>query len=79
MAELGEKAKASHQQIGQLAKNSLDAVYTYGELAKYYDGIHFNDLEQLANHLINHHTNATVLIKGSRLVKLDQLVERLQK
>jgi len=79
MAELGEKAKAFHQQIGQLAKDSLDAVYTYGELAKYYDGIHFNNLEKLANHLINHHTNATVLIKGSRLVKLDQLVEHLQK
>jgi len=48
-------------------------------LAKHYDGMHFNDLEQLTNHIIGHHTNATVLIKGSRMVRLDQLVERLQK
>jgi len=79
MAELGDKAKDFHQQIGQLAKDSLDAVYTYGELAKHYGGIHFDDLEQLTNHIIDHHINATVLIKGSRMVRLDQLVERLQK
>jgi len=79
MAELGDESKAFHQQIGKLAKDSLETVYTYGELAKHYGGIHFNDLEQLAEHIINNHTNATVLIKGSRLVKLDQLVEHLQK
>lgn len=79
MAELGNESKTFHQEIGELAKDSLDVVYTYGELAKHYDGIHFDDLEQLANHLTSHHANATVLIKGSRLVKLDQLVNYLQK
>ncbi|HIM58062.1 MAG TPA: UDP-N-acetylmuramoyl-tripeptide--D-alanyl-D-alanine ligase [Gammaproteobacteria bacterium] len=79
MAELGSESKNFHQQIGQLAKNSLDVVYTYGKLAKPYEGVHFDDLEQLANQLINNHPNATVLIKGSRMVKLDQLVKRLQK
>lgn len=79
MAELGDEAKNFHQQIGQLAKDSLDAVYTFGELAKHYDGMHFEDLDQLASYLLMHHTNATVLIKGSRMVKLDQLVNRLQK
>ena len=79
MAELGDEAKNFHQQIGQLAKDSLDTVYTFGELAKHYNGIHFEDLNQLALHLLTHHTNATVLIKGSRMVKLDQLVRHLQK
>ena len=79
MAELGDEAKNFHQQIGQLAKDSLDAVYTFGELAKHYNGIHFEDLNQLALHLLTHHTNATVLIKGSRMVKLEQLVKHLQK
>ncbi len=79
MAELGGEAKTFHQEIGQLAKDSLDAVYTYGALAKHYGGIHFDDLEQLADHIISNHTNATVLIKGSRMVQLDQLVEHLQK
>ena len=79
MAELGDEAKTFHQQIGQLAKDSLDAVYSYGELAKHYDGMHFDDLDQLASRLLTHHINATVLIKGSRMVQLDQLVNRLQK
>jgi UDP-N-acetylmuramoyl-tripeptide--D-alanyl-D-alanine ligase len=79
MAELGDDAKTFHQQIGQLAKDSFDVVYTFGELAKHYDGMHFEDLDQLASHLLTHHINATVLIKGSRMVKLDQLVNRLQK
>jgi len=79
MAELGDEAKTFHQQIGQLAKDSLDAVYTFGELAKHYDGMHFEDLDQLASYLLMHHANATVLIKGSRMVKLNQLVNRLQK
>ncbi len=79
MAELGDESKNFHQEIGQLANNSLDAVYTFGELAKHYDGIHFDDLDYLASHLLTQHANATILVKGSRMVKLDQLVERLQK
>ncbi|CAB9540816.1 UDP-N-acetylmuramoyl-tripeptide--D-alanyl-D-alanine ligase (EC [Bathymodiolus brooksi thiotrophic gill symbiont] len=79
MAELGNNTKTFHQEIGQLAKNTLDKVYTYGELAKYYEGIHFDDLDRLASHLLTHHANTTLLIKGSRIVKLDQLVKHLQK
>jgi UDP-N-acetylmuramoyl-tripeptide--D-alanyl-D-alanine ligase len=79
MAELGDDAKTFHQKIGQLAKDSLNAVYTFGKLAKHYDCVHFEDLDQLASHLLTHHINATVLIKGSRMAKLDQLVNRLQK
>ncbi len=79
MAELGNNTKTFHQEIGQLAKNTLDKVYTYGELAKYYEGIHFDDLDCLASHLLTHHANTTLLIKGSRIVKLDQLVKHLQK
>lgn len=79
MAELGADSKKFHQEIGQLAKNTFDVVYNYGELAKYYGGIHFNDLGQLSSHLLAKHANSTILIKGSRMVKLDKLVLRLQK
>lgn len=79
MAELGDDDKIFHQKIGQLAKNTLDAVYTYGELAKYYGGIQFDDLKQLSSHLLTKHANSTILIKGSRMVKLDKLVMHLQK
>lgn len=79
MAELGHGAKTFHQEIGNLAKSSLDTVYTFGNLAKHYNGRHFDNLEQLSDHIINNHANATVLIKGSRMVKLDQLVDYLKK
>ena len=79
MAELGNDTETFHQQIGQLAKDSLDVFYTYGELAKHYGGIHFEDLDKLSAHILSNHAEATVLVKGSRMVKLDQLVQRLQK
>ncbi len=79
MAELGEYTQAYHQEIGQLAKEKLDIVYSYGELAKHYDGIHFKDFHKLSAHIMDKHSNATVLVKGSRIVKLDRLVKLLQK
>ncbi|CAC9438387.1 UDP-N-acetylmuramoyl-tripeptide--D-alanyl-D-alanine ligase (EC 6.3.2.10) [uncultured Gammaproteobacteria bacterium] len=79
MGELGNNAKAFHQEIGQLAKNTLDKVYSYGELAKHYGSIHFDDLECLASHLLTHHPSATILIKGSRIAQLDKLIKILQK
>jgi UDP-N-acetylmuramoyl-tripeptide--D-alanyl-D-alanine ligase len=79
MAELGNDSKTFHQQIGKLAKDSLDTFYTYGELAKDYGGIHFEDLHKLSMHILTKHSNATVLVKGSRMVKLDHLVQLLQK
>lgn len=79
MAELGDNSKKFHQEIGQLAKNTFTVVYTYGELAKYYDGIHFDNLDQLSSHLLTEHANSTILIKGSRMVELDELVTHLQK
>ncbi len=79
MGELGDNAKAFHQEIGQLAKNTLDKIYTYGTLAKHYNGIHFNDLKSLASHILTQHSNANILIKGSRSVQLDKLIKLLQK
>ncbi|MDC9714996.1 MAG: UDP-N-acetylmuramoyl-tripeptide--D-alanyl-D-alanine ligase [Gammaproteobacteria bacterium] len=79
MGELGDGAKIFHQEIGQLAKNTFDKVYTYGELAKHYGGVHFDDLERLASYLLTHHPSATILIKGSRAAQLDKLIKILQK
>ncbi|MBW5290141.1 MAG: UDP-N-acetylmuramoylalanyl-D-glutamyl-2,6- diaminopimelate--D-alanyl-D-alanine ligase [Candidatus Ruthia sp. Asou_11_S2] len=79
MGELGSDSEALHLKIGQLAKKSVDTFYSYGKTAKHYCGIHFDSKQQLANHLLANHANATVLIKGSRMAKLDELVDLLKK
>ncbi len=79
MGELGSDSKTLHLKIGQLAKKSADTFYSCGKTAKRYCGIHFDSKQQLANHLLANHANATVLIKGSRMVKLDELVDLLKK
>jgi UDP-N-acetylmuramoyl-tripeptide--D-alanyl-D-alanine ligase len=79
MGELGELSEKFHQQIGQFAKQSLDKVYTFGELGKNYGGVNFNNLEQLAAHIRQNHAGSSILIKGSRLAKLEKLVILLQK
>jgi UDP-N-acetylmuramyl pentapeptide synthase len=52
---------------------------SYVEYCLIKNAFHFDDLDRLASHLLTHHANTTLLIKGSRIVKLDQLVKHLQK
>ncbi|KAA0445189.1 MAG: UDP-N-acetylmuramoyl-tripeptide--D-alanyl-D-alanine ligase [Candidatus Thioglobus sp.] len=79
MAELGADSKKFHQQIGKLAQNATDKLYTYGELAQHYGGIHFDDLAQLSAQILSKNQGSTILIKGSRMAKLDELARLLQK
>ncbi len=79
MAELGENEITLHQQTGALARTITPNLYSFGSLAKHYQAQHFNSQEHLAEHLINHHADATILVKGSRIAKLDQLITLLQK
>ncbi len=81
MEELGDDSEMFHFKIGQLAKKSADTFYSYGKIALNYCScsIHFEKKQQLANHLLTNHTNATILIKGSRMAKLNKLVELLKK
>ncbi|ABL01946.1 UDP-N-acetylmuramoyl-tripeptide--D-alanyl-D-alanine ligase [Candidatus Ruthia magnifica str. Cm (Calyptogena magnifica)] len=79
MRELGNDSEELHLKIGQLAKKSADTFYSYGKLTQHYYGIHFDSKQQLANHLLANHVHATVLIKGSRTVKMNELVDLLKK
>jgi UDP-N-acetylmuramoyl-tripeptide--D-alanyl-D-alanine ligase len=80
MAELGEESSNLHQEIGDYARqSSVNQVYTIGEDAKNYQGEHFADIESLHHHLSEHHSGATILIKGSRLMQLDKLVNLFAK
>ena len=78
MAELGDESKKFHEEIGRFAKKRIDSVYTYGDMATNYNADHFDSLTKLAEQILNKHANATVLIKGSRMVGLDYLVKLLK-
>jgi UDP-N-acetylmuramoyl-tripeptide--D-alanyl-D-alanine ligase len=80
MAELGTNSIELHQEIGEYASQAgLDKLYTIGKDSKHYNGELFPDLESLCNQLNECHLGATILIKGSRMMKLDELVDILSK
>ena len=80
MAELGTNSIELHQEIGEYASQAgLDKLYTIGKDSKHYNGEFFPDIESLYNQLIECSSGATILIKGSRMMKLDELVDILSK
>ena len=80
MAELGDGSSELHQEIGDyLRASSVAKVYTIGNDAKHYQGDQFDDIESLYRHLCSHHSDATILIKGSRMMQLDKLVNLFTK
>jgi UDP-N-acetylmuramoyl-tripeptide--D-alanyl-D-alanine ligase len=85
MGELGEDADHYHREIGQLAKElNLEEVYTCGVLsaltAKEFgpNAKHYANQEELISALKSRLQNkVTVLIKGSRSARMDQVVTAL--
>ncbi|MGS2719653.1 UDP-N-acetylmuramoyl-tripeptide--D-alanyl-D-alanine ligase [Paraglaciecola aestuariivivens] len=89
MAELGEKARFYHEQVGEYAKEKgIDKVYTLGVLSQsasdVFDtnGRHFSRLEQMIE-FINQQTlsqqcDITILVKGSRSARMERVVEALE-
>ena len=78
MAELGKDSAKLHQEIGDYArKQNIDSLITIGQEAQYSKGNHFDDIESIFNEINNYHKGATVLIKGSRKMELNKLVDIL--
>jgi len=86
MLELGDEAEAIHFQAGEQAKQAgVQRLFALGELSRFScDGFgqgaeHFVDLADLSAALqAQLSDNNVVLIKGSRGMKLDQLVRQLE-
>jgi len=80
MAELGSESSELHQEIGDYLRASpVTEMYTIGDDAKHYQGNQCDDIESLYKHLCKHHQDATILIKGSRSMQLDKLVNLFAK
>jgi UDP-N-acetylmuramoyl-tripeptide--D-alanyl-D-alanine ligase len=67
MLELGVHAKHMHEEIGAIAQKNSDLLVTYGPLARYYGGRHFNDKKELVRYIVSTVAgNELILIKASR-------------
>ena len=82
MGELGDAARHIHQRVGELAKRlGIERLYAVGELAHEAanafgkGGEHFASHEALINRLRQDlRQDMTVLVKGSRLMKMERVV-----
>jgi len=85
MGELGDNASDYHTQIGELAKQlRIERVYTCGELAKFTaeafgnSGYHFSGQDELIKELQSvMQPEMTILVKGSRSTKMENVVAAL--
>jgi UDP-N-acetylmuramoyl-tripeptide--D-alanyl-D-alanine ligase len=84
MGEVGSEGVAFHEEIGAYAKaKHIDEIFTLGELARHAsaafgsDGRHFNDMDELNKVVGNLDSTASVLIKGSRFMKMERVVQHL--
>ena len=78
MGELGIDSKKLHQEIGDYARQSkIDHLLTIGEDAKEYQGQQFEDINSIFKSIQTNHQGSTILIKGSRMMRLNELVDNL--
>jgi len=87
MAELGNNSKISHQQIGEFAKqNNVNYLFTVGKDSVHASNVysvhsqHFNNIESLMQFLLKDWQQyGTILVKGSRSMHLEDLINGLMK
>jgi len=85
MGELGDNAAAMHSEIGSEARRAgIEKIYALGALSvnavhAFGNGaLHFERIEDLQDALEQElDANTTVLVKGSRFMKMERVVERL--
>ncbi len=85
MGELGQAAEKMHAEIGDYAKDAnIDAVFALGALASAYVSAcgqcasHYADVDELVAALTPRlHARATVLVKGSRFMKMERVVKKI--
>lgn len=85
MAELGAEARAMHERVGEQARDKgIDALHGFGDMSEAAvrafgrDGVHHRDRAELVTALrAEADNNTTILVKGSRCMHMDEIVEAL--
>jgi len=84
MAELGEYSQKAHEKIGEeLIPSSVDLLITVGEKAKLFTkkvkAFSFENVSQLEEKILSFlEEGDLVLVKGSRFLRLDKIVEKIK-
>lgn len=80
MLEIGQISAKAHELIGQYANEVANEVVSVGtESQKYNSKVHFKNAEIAGDYLLaNAQRNDIILIKASRAIGLDKVVERLK-
>ncbi|MDF2178436.1 UDP-N-acetylmuramoyl-tripeptide--D-alanyl-D-alanine ligase [Aliiglaciecola sp. CAU 1673] len=89
MAELGEKARFYHEEIGQYAKTrGIDNLVSLGVLSQQASdqfeeaGRHFGDVQSVIAHLesllLQEQRDITILVKGSRSARMERVVSAIE-
>ncbi len=84
MGEVGSEGVAFHQEIGAYARQrQIDQLFTLGTLARHAsqafgnDGRHFDNMDTLNAEVAHVPSGASVLVKGSRFMQMERVVQRL--
>ena len=85
MGEVGQKGPEFHAEVGAYAKaRGIESLLTLGDLCQHsstaFEGAkHFKDMETLQHYVLTHIAEQkSLVIKGSRFMKMERLVEALR-
>ena len=85
MGEVGQKGPEFHAEVGAYAKaRGIESLMTLGDLCQHsstaFEGAkHFKDIETLQHYVLTHIAEQkSLVIKGSRFMKMERLVEALR-
>ena len=79
MGEVGDQGPEFHAEVGDHAREMrIDQLFTLGEQSKAMRGWHFTDIESLTVAVLAELVSASsVLVKGSRFMKMERVVEAI--